>query len=304
MNRIPNNETGYSNQRAFKEYLREFKRLKESTIESYDTTVYYFFCFRMEITLDYDPSFAAEETVVNDVKKYLEHLLIDKKYSISTHNKQLTALRSYFMYLYSQRIIRNYPVVDLKNLRIPEVKTQPEDKSDRFDAWIDDMPKHLQNKEVSLIARVLLLFISKGYGISKQMERGFYKRLKHIELNEIEQEILDEYLKNIRPLQTLYGTQEIYIKHRKRENNTTDDFMYGRRQLYYFLKEADKALELTVVPSTLVYQARLRFIRDHPDMNEIELMDALEINYPMMTKLKEESKRVYSTEKEEEPSTL
>lgn len=291
--RRENREIGYRDQRPFRQYLSEKKGLKESTVDTYDLVVYYFFCYMKDNYDDFDPTNAADDIVVNDVRNYLSYLMNEKGFSVSTRNKQLTALRSFFMYCYDQRIIRSYPIHEIRNLR----KVKPEDvlpNKPLFDAWIDNLPEYLMKEESSMIARALLLFISKGYGVSRQIQPGFYHELENINLSEVERNFLEEYLSSIKELQTYYKTKDIFLKERVRSNKEISNPVLVTRQLAYMhLKRAEKIWGFPVVPRKLLKQVRLRMINDNPKLNDGHLMEKMDVTYYQLIELKEEAKLAY-----------
>ena len=89
----------YPYQEQFERYLKDVKKLKDSTIADFYNDLTDFFNYESHFNRTYQEIGLVKVLSENDVRDYLEMLSIKREYKNTTYNKVLSHLNIYFIFL-------------------------------------------------------------------------------------------------------------------------------------------------------------------------------------------------------------
>lgn len=100
----------------FLNYLKAEKNASKSTITSYSTDFFVFLTFlkNNKITLD------VEKIRTPDLRRYITHLKIEKKYKVRTIRRKIHSLSSFFKYLLEMEYIMKNPMLPIHAPKEPD----------------------------------------------------------------------------------------------------------------------------------------------------------------------------------------
>lgn len=229
----------YSN--SYTAFRQQIKANTNLTIHSQDQTILSLFKFLKENT-GYQTKPSINNITRNDLSAFVDWR--DRmNTALTTHNKLITHMKSYFNYLYSNNLIDNLPTINLKTEKLPEhsIKTPCEN-------WVKLLPKIIEQDDISGLTKMILISIKvTGSRISEILKPNFYTILVDSELTTAEKKLIKQYTSSISDLQKIYDTNDLFLK----KTATNGDFMMTRHAIYAHLKHDQPSIPFKLSPDSL-----------------------------------------------------
>lgn len=195
----------YPFQTQFKLYLAQAGKAS-ITIDNYDAAIQQFFIF---LTSSRSPAPQLSRITENDVRAYLAALQESGgTISLSTYNKVLSQLNTYFSYLLSHQLIQSLPTLTIHG--------QAVEPNRRINLkWLHQLPAILADHQLHFYTRMTLLLCSHGFTVNEFLQPGFEKVWSNFNLSSHdEQAFWQAFQQYIKPLQKLQQSQQLFLKQR------------------------------------------------------------------------------------------
>lgn len=137
------------------------KKYSTKTLESYEKVLSQFFSF---LNGYYQKSIEPFEILPRDIKNYLEYQLKVNEKQITTVNKELAILKTFFHYLWEKDIVMVDPTVKIRRLK-PEQEPNQIDVS--YPEIQEALKKVLENNNYTLVRKAVFILATKGLKTSE-----------------------------------------------------------------------------------------------------------------------------------------
>ncbi len=193
----------YPYQQPFRSFLKA-KQKSAITIDNYDAAVAQFFTF----LVDQGRSSKLRDITENDVRAYLAALQDYQSITISTYNKLLSQLNSYFSYLLSHHITNNLPTLTIHGKAVTPV-------SGINTKWLFQLDTILADEHIHFYTRLTLLLCSRGFTVHEFLQPGFERIWNQLKMNSsAEKAFKQSFTGFITPLQEKQQSSQIFLKQR------------------------------------------------------------------------------------------
>lgn len=139
----------------------EKKNYGAETLESYEKVLDQFFAF---LNGYYQKSIEPFEISPRDIKNYLEYQLKENEKQITTVNKELAILKTFFHYLWEKDIVMVDPTVKIRRLK-------PDQEPNQIDVTYPEIQKTLkkvlENDNYTLVRKAVFILATKGLKTSE-----------------------------------------------------------------------------------------------------------------------------------------
>lgn len=252
----------YPLQNGFYTWLKQ-KAVAEATVANYDGTLNQFFTF-LETKRGLGGADSLSAITTNDLRAYLQ----EKELTQATFNKKLSHLNQYFRYLVDHGIVNSYPTLALHGEAVaPQLAVST--------SWLKYLPDLLNNEQLSMYTRVVLLLLGHGYHIQEIMGADFFAVFLQLDFdNPTEQTFQKRYCEWIRPLQKKQAAEELLLKQRINREHPR----LSLPGLHKYLKADQVVVPFKLAPQQLHQAFIFDFITSHPNWNQRQLCDALHLD--------------------------
>lgn len=192
---------------GFNAYLKT-RNISTRANDEYLNSLHDFFDYVVEQDDDFKVSNDVSVIHEIDIRQYKDYLIRDLNLSPSTINKILSNLNIYFKYLFTTKINREFPTMNVNSLNVPTQNNFPIDV-------FENLPKYINDVGLHVYTRLLILIISKGYSYQEAMSKGFFKKFNNLEFSSEEKTFLDEYHDFIEPLRTYWNCSDLFLSRNK-----------------------------------------------------------------------------------------
>lgn len=252
---------------GFNAYLRT-RRISKRAHDEYLNSLHDFFDYLIEHNNQFKASLNVTDIHDGDIVSYKQYLEHELSYSPSTINKILSNLNVYFAYLFSNKITKEFPTLNIKSLTV-------EKQSDFPTRVFTDLPKYLNDVHLHIYTRLLILIISKGFNYQEALSSGFYQTFDQLAFNSDEKAFLSEYREFIEPWQSFWGTKNLFLS----RNKGAQSPLLSVSALYRSLKADSEQLNLDLsakkLSTTIVLIA---LSQKRPNQEQLQLIDKLDAN--------------------------
>ena len=246
---------------AFHTWLR-LKGSATPTINNYDSTLNHFFNF-----LENQQGLGGQDALTKIRETDLRAFFNSQAITQGTYNKQLSHLNQYFLFLVDHQVINSYPTLSLHGKGI-SVTTSTDQH------WMEYVPQLLDNDDLSMYTRVVLLLLAHGFDIQEIISPQFYELFVQLHFNTPqEQNFQSKYQTWIKPLQYKQNADELLLKQRINHQNPR----LTLAGLHKYLKADQLNVPFKLAPQKLHQSYILRFIKEHPDWSQQRLSDHLRL---------------------------
>lgn len=166
----------YPYQNSFNIYLQNIKHSSSQTLHNinYCTSVFWNYYIK-----NLQQGTEIEQVTENNIRDFLDYLYQFRKLKVTTINKYLTCLKSYFTYLYQQHFNSTIPTLAIKGYSFNRQKTV-------VIGWIDHLKELIQIPELKDNTRKALILIALGF------KKEEFLRIKW---NQVDSKLDDSFLK-------------------------------------------------------------------------------------------------------------
>ena len=192
---------------GFNAYLKT-RNISTRAHDEYLNSLHDFFDYVVEQDDDFKVSNDVSVIHEIDIRQYKDYLIRDLNLSPSTINKILSNLNIYFKYLFTTKINREFPTMNVNSLNVPTQNNFPIDV-------FENLPKYINDVGLHVYTRLLILIISKGYSYQEAMSKGFFKKFNNLEFSSEEKTFLDEYHDFIEQLRTYWNCSDLFLSRNK-----------------------------------------------------------------------------------------
>lgn len=257
-------------------YLKSLVRegLTKRTIIEYDNTLIDLFKFLSNFNEAFQKNPQINNVLTQDVQQYLVMLVEKREISDTTYQIAKMHISRYFVYLFNRNLTDNLPT-----LTLPKHTNQPHTLS-LHKQWLDDMPQLLIDNRLNIYSRLVCLLISHAYRPKELLKPGLYNRLnpeQEFKLKE-EKQFWNTYVAFIKPLWQLHGIQELFLRQTPGDN----PILYNS-SLHSYLQSSERVLGYTLDPTKLYQSFIIKYLQDHPEASDVELMTILRLNSASLT---------------------
>lgn len=264
---------------AFLSYLQQERRYSDNTVAAYRNDLSQF----LEFTEERSGAPLVEWAAVtdSDIQLFLSSMeLKDPPYASSTVARKVAALKSFYNYLLSQKIVQNNPTIELEspkvNKRLPQIISADEIERLLDAPGADSSPKSLRDRALLNILYETGMRVSEVVSIQlkdvdlQRSNLSSPNRLgegRDIPLTTGVMELLARYLQEGRP-HLAKGTHEqaLFLNHRGEK--------LTRQGLWLIIKgyAKDAGLDANVTPNTLRHSFAVYHLNKGVDLEEIQRM--------------------------------
>ncbi|QER67444.1 recombinase XerD [Paucilactobacillus nenjiangensis] len=257
----------YPFQLQYEMYLKTTE-LATSTQITYSQTIVNFFNFLTE----FNPGFAQDPSVNNifdrDVSNYLANLQEQQSITNGSYNKLLSQLNHYFNFLFSHDLSTQLPTLNLHG-QTKQVNISHSTK------WLTMLSEILQDHQIHVYTKMVLLLSSKGYTIQEFMQPGFYQEFNRLSVTDpIEQAFIQGFNSFIKPIQQRQNSRDLFLKQRVNLSQP----LLSNAGLHKYLSKDEQYLALDLSPKKLHQSYLLQQLIKLNDQPDSVLMEQLKLD--------------------------
>ena len=253
----------YPYQQQFRAFLQA-KQKSPITIDNYDAAVAQFFTF----LVDQGRSTQLHNITENDVRAYFAALQDYQSITISTYNKLLSQLNSYFVYLLSHHF-----TTDLPTLTIHGKAVTPEKGINT--KWLYQLDAILADDHLHFYTRLTLLLCSRGFTVHEFLQPGFERIWNQLEMNSsAERAFKRAFTDFITPLQDKQQSPRIFLKQRFAPATPG----LTNAGLHKYLHQDQEYLGFSCAPKYLHQAYVLHYLASHRHDSDQQLEDHLNLD--------------------------
>lgn len=250
---------------GFNAYLKT-RHISERSHDEYLNSLHDFFDYLVE----HNANFQIDQDVAKvhdvDILEYKHLLDQEQKLSPATINKILSNLNIYFKYLFTNRLTKDLPTLNVNSLSVPTQSDFP------TDVFLNEQ-KYLNDINLKIYTRLLILVTSKGFNYQDALKDGFYRQFNTLSFNDFEKTFLDEYHDFIAPLRQYWQNDNLFLS----RNKAAKSAILTIPALYRDLKNDSQKTNLDLSAKKLYTTYILLLLScDTPDQAQLEQIRQME----------------------------
>lgn len=253
----------YPYQQPFRTFLNANHK-SAITIDNYDAAVAQFFTF----LVDQGRSSQLSDITENDVRAYLAALQDYQAITISTYNKLLSQLNSYFSYLLSHHITTNLPTLTIHGKAVTA-------ESGINTKWLYQLDTILGDEHIHFYTRLTLLLCSRGFTVHEFLQPGFERIWNQLKMRSAAEKAFKRAFTGfITPLQDKQQSSQIFLKRR------FDPASPGLTNagLHKYLRRDQEYLGFSCAPKYLHQAYVIHYLATHRTATDQELESQLNLD--------------------------
>lgn len=256
----------YPYQEQFERYLKDVKKLKDSTIADFYNDLTDFFNYESHFNRTYQEVGLVKVLRENDVRDYLEMLSIKREYKNTTYNKVLSHLNIYFIFLFTIKASADLPTINIHGKKRSTELAVPLN-------WTDDLETYLADERLTDYTRLIMLLTARFYSVKEMMAEGFYRVLEHEDFTPSQATFYQDFRQRQATMRLRQACDDLFLKQHIRP----DAPRLTIYALHKYLNKDTATLGFKPAPREMLQAAVMNFIIQNQSLSDTQLMNIMHL---------------------------